>query len=201
MNESAHLPRGHGLAGILGGWLLALAAVLAPSLYQNADAAESEAYRVQPGDVLAVSVWREADLQAEVLVRPDGGITFPLAGEHMAAGHTVDELRLALEERLRKFIPDPVVTVTVRQIGGNRIYVLGKVNRPGEFPFSRPVDVMQALSLAGGTTAFAALNDIQILRRENGRQVSISFRYADVERGKSLEQNVLLKSGDTVVVP
>jgi polysaccharide export outer membrane protein len=201
MNEIAHPGSLNRLSVTVWAWSLALVAVLAISLCQHAYAAETEAYRVQPGDVLTVSVWREADLQAEVLVRPDGGITFPLAGEHMAAGHTVDELRLALEERLRKFIPDPVVTVTVRQIGGNRIYVLGKVNRPGEFPFSKPVDVMQALSLAGGTTAFASLNDIQILRRENGRQVSISFRYAEVERGKALEQNVLLKSGDTVVVP
>src|SRR5262245_52819745 len=116
--------------------------------------AAEEPYRIQPGDVLGISVWREADLQAEVLVRPDGGISFPLAGELGASGKTTDEIRAALDERLRKFVPDPVITVTVRQIGGNRIYVLGKVARPGEFPFSRPLDVMQALSLAGGATSF-----------------------------------------------
>lgn len=160
-----------------------------------------EPYRIQPGDVLSISVWRESDLQAEVLVRPDGGISFPLAGELAALGKTPDEVRSALDERLRKFIPDPVITVTVRAIGGNRIYVLGKVNRPGEFPFSRPIDVMQALSLAGGMTSFAALNDILILRRSDGRQRSIPFRYSDVERGRGLEQNILLQSGDTVVVP
>ncbi len=167
----------------------------------SALAAEAEPYRIQPGDVLAISVWKEADLQADVLVRPDGGMSFPLAGEQMAAGRTVGELRAALEERLVKYVPGPVVTIAVKIIGGNRIYVIGKVNRPGEVSFSRPLDVMQSLSLAGGTTSFAALNDIRILRRENGQQIAIPFHYEEVERGRKLEQNVLLKSGDTVVVP
>ncbi|HKE44011.1 MAG TPA: polysaccharide biosynthesis/export family protein [Steroidobacteraceae bacterium] len=164
-------------------------------------AAEGSAYRVQPGDVLMVSVWKEQDLQAEVLVRPDGGLSFPLAGEIQANGRTVEEVRAAIDERIRKFIPDAVVTVTVKTIGGNRVYVIGKVNRPGEFPFSRPIDVMQALSLAGGTTPYAAVNDIRVLRRENGKQISIAFRYSDVERGRDLAQNIELHSGDTVVVP
>jgi polysaccharide export outer membrane protein len=159
-------------------------------------------YRIQPGDVLNISVWKEADLQADVIVRPDGGLSFPLAGDQVAEGRTVEELRAVLAERLKKFIPDPVVTVAVRQLGGNRIYVMGKVNRPGEFPFSRPLDVMQSLSLAGGATSFADLNGIRILRREdNGKQVVIPFRYDEVSRGRHLEQNVLLKTGDTVVVP
>ena len=164
--------------------------------------ASSAVYRIEPGDVLTISVWKEPDLQMDVLVRPDGGLSFPLAGDQHAAGRTVDELRQTLAERLRKYVPDPVVTVTVRQLGGNRIYVVGKVNRPGEFPFSRPLDVMQSLSLAGGGTSYAALNDIRILRRDaKGRQIAIPFRYEDVERGRHLEQNVLLETGDTVVVP
>jgi polysaccharide biosynthesis/export protein len=134
-------------------------------------------------------------------VRSDGGLSFPLAGELDAAGKTVEELREAIDQRLQKYIPNAVVTVAVKLIGGNRVYVIGKVNRPGEFSFNRALDVMQALSLAGGTTSFAALNDIKILRRENGKQQSIEFRYADVESGRKLEQNILLKSGDTVVVP
>ena len=163
---------------------------------------EPEPYRIQPGDVLMVSVWKEQDLLAEVLVRPDGGMSFPLVGDVRASGRTVEELRSLVDERLAKFIPDPSVTVAVKQIGGNRIYVLGKVTRPGEFPFSRPIDVMQALSLAGGATSFASLDDIQILRRDaSGKQTARRFRYSDVERGRGLEQNILLKSGDTVVVP
>jgi polysaccharide biosynthesis/export protein len=160
------------------------------------------AYRIQAGDVLTIAVWKETDLQAEVLVRPDGGLSFPLAGDQVAEGRTVEEVRKTLAEKLKKFIPDPVVTVAVRSLGGNRIYVVGKVNRPGEFPFSRPLDVMQCLSLAGGATSFADLNDIRILRRgDDGRQVVLPFRYEDVARGRHLDQNILLKSGDTVVVP
>jgi polysaccharide biosynthesis/export protein len=160
-----------------------------------------DGYRVQPGDVLTISVWKERDLQGDILVRPDGGLSFPLAGDVSADGKTTQELTDALAGKLKKFIPDPVVTVTLKQIGGNRVYVLGKVNRPGEFMFSKPVDVMQALALAGGATPFAEVNDIRILRREGGALKSLSFRYAEVERGKELAQNVLLQSGDTVVVP
>lgn len=161
----------------------------------------ADAYRVQPGDVLTISVWKEKDLQGEILVRPDGGVSFPLAGDVSADGKTTQELTEALATKLKRFIPDPVVTVAVKQIGGNRVYVLGKVNRPGEFMFSKPVDVMQALALAGGATPFAQVNDIRILRREAGVVHALSFRYGEVERGKELAQNVVLQSGDTVVVP
>jgi len=158
-------------------------------------------YQIQPGDVLAVSVWKEEDLIQEVIVRPDGQITFPLVGEAKAAGNSIENLRLLISERLKKYIPDPVVTVSVRQLAGNTIYVIGKVNRPGVFPIVRNVDVMQALSLAGGTSTYAALNDIKILRRENGKLSAMSFKYAEVEKGKRLEQNVVLRAGDVVVVP
>jgi len=159
-------------------------------------------YRVQPGDTLSVTVWKEQDLQnSEVLVRPDGGLTFPLAGEIEAAGHTVEEIRQALQQRLVKYIPDPVVTVVVRKADGSRIFIVGKVNRPGDFQMVRPIDVMQALSLAGGATPFADVNGIRILRRENGTQEVFRFRYDDVRRGKAMAQNILLQPGDTVVVP
>jgi polysaccharide export outer membrane protein len=129
-------------------------------------------------------------------------MSFPLVGDVRASGRTVEQVREQVNERLSKFIPDPAVTIAVKQIGGNRVYVIGKVNRPGEFTFSRPLDVMQALSMAGGATSFASLDDIQILRRDdNGKQSARRFRYSDVERGRSLDQNILLKSGDTVVVP
>ena len=159
------------------------------------------AYEVQPGDILTVSVWKEKDLQSDVLVRPDGGISFPLAGDLPARGKSVQQLQSDIAARLKTYIPDPVVTVAIKQIVGNHVYVLGKVNRPGEFPFNQPVDVMQALSLAGGTTPYAALNDIVILRRERGEIRAIRFRYGDVERGRALSTDVVLRSGDTVVVP
>jgi polysaccharide export outer membrane protein len=158
-------------------------------------------YLLRPGDVLLVSVWKETDLQGEVLIRPDGGISFALAGELQAAGHTVNELTKMLETRVRKYIPDAVVTVSVKTILGNRVYVIGKVNRPGDFPLTGPIDVMQALSLAGGATPFADTNGIRVLRRSGDHQISIPFHYADVARGRKLDQNILLQGGDTVVVP
>ncbi len=158
-------------------------------------------YAVQPGDVLTITVWKEQDLTGDVLVRPDGGLSFPLVGDLTASGKTVSELRKEVVERLQRYLPNPVVTVAVKQIGGNTIYVVGKVQHPGEFPFVRAPDVMQALSLAGGTTPYASLNSIVILRRENGRQEALHFRYSEVAHGKDLSQNILLESGDTVVVP
>lgn len=158
-------------------------------------------YKLQPGDVLQVVVWKETDLQSEVLIRPDGGISFALAGDLQAAGLTTAELTAALETRVRKLIPDAVVTVSVKAPNGNRVFVIGKVNKPGDFPLLRPTDVMQALSLAGGTTPFADTNKIRILRRGGAHQTSYRFRYSDVANGRHLDQNILLQSGDTVIVP
>lgn len=158
-------------------------------------------YRLQPGDVLQVVVWKETDLQSEVLIRPDGGISFALAGDLQAAGRTTEEVRGDLETRVRKLIPDAVVTVQVKAVTGNRVFVIGKVNRPGDFALIRPIDVMQALSLAGGTTPFADTNAIRVLHRDGSRQTAVHFHYSDVAKGRHLEQNILLQSGDTVVVP
>jgi polysaccharide export outer membrane protein len=161
----------------------------------------SEGYKLRPGDVLQISVWKETDLTAEVLIRPDGGMSFPLAGEFAAAGNTVADLTKMLEARIRRYIPDAVVTVAVKAASGNRLYVIGKVTRPGDFPLTGPIDVMQALTLAGGATPFADLNGIRVLRRDGEHQFSIRFRYGDVANGRHLDQNILLKNGDTVVVP
>ncbi len=158
-------------------------------------------YRLQPGDLITVSVWKETELTTEVLVRPDGGFSYPLAGEVDAVGKTVEDIRSVLAERLKRYIPNPVVTVAIKQIGGNRIFVVGKVGHAGDFAFSRPLDVMQAIALAGGTTPYAAINDIVILRRQNGEQQALHFHYSDVARGRELAQNIQLQSGDTVVVP
>lgn len=162
---------------------------------------DTRGYLVQPGDLLHISVWGEEGLDQDVLVRPDGGFSFPLAGDVSAVGKTVEELRQEVTERLGRYIPGSVVTVAVREINGNKIYVLGQVNNPGEFVMNPRIDVMQALSIAGGTTAFASTNDIFVLRREGGRQVALPFRLDDVVRRRNLDQNILLESGDVVVVP
>ena len=182
-------------------WLLGLLAAAAHADSSNSTPAVDAAYLVQPGDTLTLSVWKEQDLQGDFLVRPDGGLSFPLAGAVAAGGHTVDEIRAVLTSRLAKYIPDPVVTVSVKTVAGSMIFVVGKVNRPGNFLLSRPIDVMQALSLAGGTTPFADVDGIRVLRREGVRQLVFRFRYDDVRRGRALSQNILLQSGDTVVVP
>lgn len=163
--------------------------------------AEAANYFLQPGDVLSVSVWKEEDLQQLLLVRPDGGVSFPLVGDIQASGKTVEDVRQIITRKLAKLIPDVQVSVALQELNGNLIYVVGKVNRPGAFPFSKNVDVLQALGMAGGATAFAALNDIKVLRRTSGQLKSIQFRYVDIEKGKNLQQNIILQSGDTVLVP
>jgi polysaccharide export outer membrane protein len=175
-------------------------AVLAVAGAAHAADAEPQ-YRIGPEDVLEISVWKEESLRKEVVVRPDGGISFPLVGEVVAENRTVEELRAEITQRLRKLITDPVVSVAVLKVASQRIYVIGRVNRPGEFATGRYVDVLQALSMAGGLTPFAAENDIKILRREQGRETVLPFRYGDARSGESLEQNIILRRGDVVLVP
>ncbi|MHB8390819.1 MAG: polysaccharide biosynthesis/export family protein [Acidobacteriaceae bacterium] len=158
-------------------------------------------YQIQPGDILSISVWKEKDLQEDVLVRPDGWLSFPLTGDIQASGRTIEQVRKEVTTRLAKFIPDPVVTVTLKQVIGNVIYVIGKVNKPGIFVANGPIDVMQALSLAGGMTPYASENSIKILRRVNGTETATPFKYGQVEDGEHLSQNIVLQAGDVVVVP
>ncbi|MHB1140938.1 MAG: polysaccharide biosynthesis/export family protein [Sulfuricaulis sp.] len=165
------------------------------------DAAPRDTYIVQPGDVLTISVWREKDLQGELAVRPDGGINFPLAGDIIVAGKTIEQIQKDVAAKLTKYVPDPVVTASVKQSQGNKIYVVGKVNKPGEFASNRTIDVMQALSMAGGPNPYAAVNKIKIIRRVDGEQKIFYFKYSRVEKGEDLEQNIILQGGDIVVVP
>jgi polysaccharide export outer membrane protein len=157
-------------------------------------------YRVGAGDVLEVSVWKEESLTKQVLVRPDGGITFPLIGDLPVAGRSVEEIKADVGKRLAEFIAEPEVNVSVINVN-QKIYVLGRVNKPGEFVTPNRVDVMQALAMAGGLTPFADDDDIRIIRRGEGEEVSFSFDYDEVSGGDSLEQNILLQRGDVIVVP
>lgn len=175
---------------VLGGLSLAPAA-----------SAQTTGYTVKPGDILRISVWKEPDLSGPVLVTPDGSFSFPLVGQVDARNKNVTELTQTISERLKKFIADPVVTVGVQEIHGMKVFVIGQVNKPGEFVLNVAVDVMQALSMAGGTTPFAGLKDISIIRRTGATQKMIPFDYEKAAKGKSLEQNVMLDSGDVVVVP
>lgn len=158
-------------------------------------------YQIGPEDILDISVWREKDLQREVLVRPDGWLTFPLVGNVEAAGKTAQQLENEIRQRLRKFISDPVVTVTVKKIQGLKVFVMGRVGKPGEYMVGRYVDVLQALTLAGGLTPFAKEDKIKVLRKQGGKEIVIPFDYSEVKKGQRLEQNITLRSGDVIVVP
>jgi polysaccharide export outer membrane protein len=183
--------------------MIALVTGVILSIVASVSSGQSDevAYQIKPGDVLSISVWGEEQLQREALVTPDGGFSFPLVGHLNARGRTADQVQQIVRDRLRNYLSDPVVTVSLQEINGNTIYVIGQVNNPGEFVMKRSVDVMQALSMAGGTTTFASLNDILILRRQPAGQVALPFRYSDIIRGRRLEQNIELESGDVVVVP
>jgi polysaccharide biosynthesis/export protein len=181
-------------------FLLACFMILALAFATGAMAQDPN-YTVKPGDTLSISVWKEPDLQKETLVRPDGSFSFPLVGEVDAKGKTVSDINKFMSQKLAKFISDPVVTVSIQEIKGNKVYVIGQVNKPGEFIMNPTVDVMQALSMAGGTTPFASLGDIVVLRRTPGGKQSLPFRYNDVVKGKRLDQNIDLQAGDVVVVP
>ena len=133
-------------------------------------------YTLLPGDQLEVSVWKEPDLQREVIVRPDGRFSFPLVGDVVAIGRSVTEIQAELTTSLARFIPEVVLTVSVKAALGNKIYVIGQVQQPGMFVVNPMVDVVQALAVAGGMTPFAAVNDILILRRVDGRQTVLPIQ-------------------------
>jgi len=158
-------------------------------------------YRIGPEDVLHISVWQEEDLDREVLVRPDGGISFPLAGDLQVSGRTPLEVQDEIRSRLQRFVPDAEVTVSVDTVSGYTVFVLGEVNEPGQFTLGRYVDVLQALTLAGGTSPYADERDITIRRRQDGREVVYDFDYRAAKKGRGGDQNIILRSGDVVIVP
>lgn len=186
------------LLSFLGFLVTLLFAVEAPA---QTSEPETSGYKISPEDLLEVSVWKEEDLQREVVVRPDGGISFPLVGDIQAAGKTTAELEAEVTEGIQTYVPDAVVTVSVLEVRGMRIYVSGKVRNPGQFVVGRYIDVLQAITLAGGLTPFADQKDIHVIRRTEDGEKVFDFNYNDVQRGRSLNQNIQLQSDDIVVVP
>ena len=170
-------------------------------VFTHAQTTNGLEYRIGPEDVLHISVWKEEDLDRKVLVRPDGGVSFPLAGDIQVSGRTPLEVQDEIRSRLQRYVPDAEVTVSVDKISGYTIFVLGEVDEPGQFTLGRYVDVVQALTLAGGFTPYANGRDIQILRRQDGREVTFKFDFRSISRGRDLEQNIILQSGDVVLVP
>ena len=158
-------------------------------------------YYIGPGDVLEISVWKEAELSRTVVVPPDGAVSFPLIDAVKATNLTVTGLKTIIKKKLAEYVPDPTVTVMLMEINSLKAYVIGKVNNPGEFQINLDSNVMQILAKAGGLTPFASKSNIMILRKRKGGIEKIPFDYGQVEKGKHLEQNIVLKIGDVVVVP
>ena len=158
-------------------------------------------YVIGAQDVLDIDVWKEAELTRSVPVRPDGKISLPLLNDVQAAGLTPTQLSEEITTELKKFITDPQVTVIVTEINSQRVYILGEMTRPGAYPLLPGMTVLQALSSAGGFTAFANMKKIYVLRNEGGKQEKFPFNYKDVVKGKNAGENIVLKAGDQIVVP
>jgi len=176
--------------------------LLACSLWVSAVSIAAEpAYQLNPGDAVLVSVWREDALQKEVRVLPDGSITFPLVGRVEVGGLSTPEAAKLIAARLKEYIPDPNVTLVITGIEGNRAYVLGKVPKPGPVIMTGPVTVLQALSMAGGLDKFADEGAIKVVRPKAGGQDILLVDYKSLISGRDMKSNLLLKSGDTLIVP
>ena len=159
-------------------------------------------YKLHPGDKVVVGVYDDPKLlPQEMTVSPDGKISYPLVGVLLVGGKTVDQVRVEMETRLKKYISDPIATVIVTDVKGNAIYVIGQVLKPGQIIMNPTINVLQALSMAGGANPYAKLDGIIVIRSTPGGQRVLPFKYGQVSAGKDLTQNVDLESGDVVVVP
>jgi len=159
-------------------------------------------YKLHPGDKVIVGVYDDPKLlPQEITITPDGKISYPLVGELVAGGKTVEQVRVEMAAKLKKYISDPIATVIVTGVLGNVVYVIGQVNKPGAFVMNPTINVLQALSLAGGGNPYAKLDGIIVIRSAGGTQRVLPFKYGAVSGGKDLTQNVQLESGDVVVVP
>ncbi len=159
-------------------------------------------YRVHPGDKLIVGVYDDPKLlPQEITVAPDGKISYPMVGVLVVGGKTVEQVRTEMEARLKKYISDPIATVIVTDVKGNVVYVIGQVTKPGSITMNPTINVLQALSIAGGGNPYAKLDGIIVIRSSGGTQRVLPFRYGQVASGKDLQQNIDLESGDVVVVP
>lgn len=162
---------------------------------------ESPHYLIGPDDILNIYVWKEPELTRDVTVMSDGRITFPLIGEIMARGKTVTGLKALITEKLKGYLDAPEITVIITESRSRRIYTIGKLSRPGPYPLAHDMTVLQALSTAGGFAEWADTKNILIIRREGQKEVQFQFNYKEFISGERIEQNILLKPYDTIVVP
>jgi len=167
---------------------------------EQSASANSASYVIGPEDMLHIDVWKEPDLTESLPVRSDGKISMPLLNDVQAAGLTPSQLAGSITEKLKKYLSDPRVTVVVTAMNSQKVYVMGEVNHTGAMPLTPNMTVLQALATAG-FTQFANTKGIYVLRTENGKQTKLPFNYKQVIKGDSIDQNIALKPGDTIVVP
>jgi polysaccharide export outer membrane protein len=158
-------------------------------------------YIIGPGDILDISLWRDDALTKQVVVLPDGKISYPLIGEIIAGGRTIGDLKSEIAEKLVPYVPEPVLNIEVKQVNSMILYVIGRVNSPGRFVLNANVNVLQALSIAGGLNPFAKRSKIKIFRKQGDQTKVFPFNYDEVVDGVNLGQNITLQRGDVIVVP
>jgi polysaccharide export outer membrane protein len=159
-------------------------------------------YVIGPSDVLAINVWKDPELSRTVPVRPDGKISLPLIGELQVSGLTTLNVQQIVTQKLREYISDPEVAVIVQEVKSRTYTVLGKVVKPGSYALAKPTTVLEAIAVAGGFLDFAKKNKISIIRpTDKGSPGTLYFDYKKVTEGRNPEQNVEIKSGDTILVP
>jgi polysaccharide export outer membrane protein len=178
----------------------ALVSLVLTVSFSSASAADNF-YLIGPGDELEISVWNEPDLTKKLVVPPDGVISFPLIDPIKVTDLTITALKKVVTKRLSEYVPDATVTVLLIGINSMKAYVIGKVKQAGEYPITMETTVLQILAKAGGLTPFASDGNIKILRQKNKKIINIPFDYGEVEKGKNLEQNIILQAGDVVLVP
>ena len=158
-------------------------------------------YVIGPEDQLSIVFYQDKDMSADVVVRPDGKISLPLLNDVQASGLTPEQLRQRVIIDAKRLMQDPKPTVVVRQINSRKVFITGAVEHPGHFPLMGPTTVLQLIAIAGGIKEYADAKKILIIRSEGGRQETFYFNYKDVVSQKNMAQNILLRPGDTVVVP
>ncbi|MGD9161043.1 MAG: polysaccharide biosynthesis/export family protein [Desulfobacteraceae bacterium] len=169
--------------------------------FMASTASAANEYKIGPGDILEITVWNDEQLSRQVVVPPDCMVSYPLAGDFYVKGMTVALLEEKIQEQLNKYLPDTPVSVSLLAANDLKIYITGKVNKPGMYPVNLETSVMQALAMAGGLSIFADAKDIIILRRQGDGTIKLNFNYNEIEQGENLGQDILLKRGDVIVVP
>jgi polysaccharide export outer membrane protein len=172
----------------------------APAGLASAAGAASDSYVIGASDVLTITVWKEPTLSGSLLVRPDGMVSVPLLGDVQASGMTPLQLADQISTKLKKYIQDPNVSVVLTQINSKKVYLLGEVAKKGPMEMTPGMTLLEAISSAGGLTDYANTKKMYILRDDAGKHEKIPVHYKEALKGNS-ELNLVLKSGDTIVVP